>query len=515
MSKPPALTDPYAGGDSEPPSSEAPASSQAPSSAPQSAPIGSPIHHGLLQKAQEAQPRKRSRRSRRPRRWGRALLAIGLAGGLVALGFVGYFGYQRLRKSSPSSVFPLNDPGFLPPNTVAVQRFTRATPPGFVDHEAALWSYLAATFCGGEDLFRALANSDNAGFREDAARMLQEPRAMRDSLLCGRSFAEAAADETYVIHALSEPGEPGQPAETDGEPKAAPIAPIRTATLMKLQLREAPKSRRHYAFAREALGLGEVRCLLADPAALATCSPASPASAHLEGTDYWLGGGPLDAVVMLGRTLSPSKSNEWADPTDLAALAARVSSALRAAVGKGSFMNAGFLQLLGVSSPEPPESAALIALLADKDVLFAEADDVSFAGGRYTLYLLAPQASDAIDVEERLRAVHQAVLSLEDRPNARRGQLSSRFEQAQHEAGIRAIKRAGIERDERWVIASYEVTLDEQQQEATHEWLLEQNQRRAGAAEIISQLTTDEPISNDALVRAGGSALLDRVRKRR
>jgi hypothetical protein len=509
LSKPPALTDPYAGGDSEPPSSEAPASSEGPASTPESARIGSPIHHGLLPKGPPPRPRKRTRR--RPRRWRSALLAIGLASGLIGLSLLGYLGYQRLLKSSPGAVFPLNHPGSLPANTVAVQRFTRTNPPGFVDHEAALWSYLAATFCGGEDLFRALANSDNSGFREEAARMLREPRATRDSLLCGRSFADVADEDTFVIHAL---GEPSLPSETDEQPKAVPSAPIRTATLMKLKRREAPKSRRQYAFAREALGLGEVRCLVEDPAAITTCSPASPASAHLEGTDYWLGGSSLDTIVMLGRTLSPTKGNEWADPTDLTALAAKVSSAQRAAVGKGAFMNPDFLRLMGVNAHEPPEVAALIALLADKDALFAEADDVSFAGGRYKLFLLASQAPDAIDIEQGLRALHEAVLSPESEHSPKRDQAFSRFERAQHEAGVRAIKLATVERDERWVIASYEVSLNDEQREATQEWLLEQNQRRAGAAEIIDQLVTDEPISNEALVRTGGAALLDRVRRR-
>ncbi len=504
---PDVLTDPYAGGgrkrDESPPSS-GPPSSEMPESS--TGTPGSPVAHGRGLGRREPRVRRRRRWL-----WRRAIKrAFAVFAVLAILGGASFavwrWGLPLLQKQRQTSLFPTGKLGFLPPDFAVLQRWENLETEGVDPLEEARWSYFSANFCGGGDLFRSLAQSDRPFGREQVATLLASPRAERDSLRCGRAFAEAAEPEIFVVHMTM----PSKVQNPDAD-LSADLVTAEGVVLVEASIDDAPPSQRQFHFARESRGLGEVRCAL--PIALGTpeCSAGAPASAHLEASPFWVGAS-LGSIKRLGRGVSLGAQNEHPDAEDIALIAEKAPRAKRLSLGRGGHFNVDYLALLGV--PEAPRDPleALRRALSEHATLFVESDDTTFEGGVYVLTLLVESDADALTAEELLRNAHAATLEAPDRPTSRDVEpLAARFDEIQRAAAIRAIRAVTILRDERWLVATYDLGLTQDEADVIETWRVRYNERRRAAAAVVRRIHDGDPIPNDLWMEVGGTELLSAV----
>jgi len=544
---PPALTDPYATGSAPPPAPEPvrgsmpsvpnlppprlpsipeigrPSGASSPDlrvSAPSLPAAPAPPDAGGAEPPTQARPK--------PRRTG---LIVGLLVGLGVLAAGGAGGWLWHR-SRPAPVLPF-DVKSLPEGTVAFSRddggvYSTGLHDGELPPEAG-WSHLSKMLCGGTDVFALLMRPSDKSSRFALADALVERRQLSAALACGRALGQQRDGRVVYRVVVKLPEEkrdsPLAPKPTDKDAAKPPPPRLVQLALFPIAADKLPDTSKRFKEARDRGGLGATHCLMPDDGDRRRdegCADYAAASAHLEGTRFWVGGA-YAGLSLFGRDFSPKASNKIDKPETWDELAAQVRRYPYAEIGTHEAFNDWFVFHTGFGRhvTEDKEIREILERLSETvakyEARWTLGDAVGAEGGELRLDLFAAGDSEAIDLLLDLKEWHAA---LKDRLKAMGDDADPKVDEdkkrverdylvALHESGQKAIEQAHIERDGRRVVFVATVALSDSEREkiaAMRELAL---QRSKDAAIVVAALTEGDKPDESVLRSLGGGELLD------
>ncbi len=469
-------------------------------------------------------------------------IALFVLGTLVAIGLLIGALWLIDRRSVP--VFPSDEVGTLPESLTYVIRFradraaTMRTEQSGEKHEEAQWSYLAGALCGGDDLYESLMSARSPLGRARVARALDDRRATREALQCGKALSKKMGRGGYVVRFSMTEGSmsrakkkpearPAPKGDQDKEPpepekKERPTPPPeRQVSLFQINAEALPSPPHHLVRWRDRSGLVDTRCKPESDRSDAICRMTDFAVARVEGTDLFVTGALAD-VQQLGRTFSPTGRND-VDHHDLyAELAKRLQPAPIAHLGAGeNFDSSQILYLLGAG---PDLKTPFPQGKLEYDLYKSKAVWGLTESGRgdedVQLFLLTERPDDANDLAADIKEWHGEVKDYfaridkpedeVDDPDLKK--VERDYRKARRAVALRSIKHAEIERDEKLVIVTFPREPNDEEQRAIEAMKQDADERGESAAALVHDLVEGKGVDEDLLRDLGGKKLVEAVK---
>jgi len=458
-----------------------------------------------------------------------ALLVGTLIAGTIAGG--GYAGYRYFgQKTAP--MFPDSKLAFLPESTVSVQRISReqlGTESVFIEtSEQALWSHMAASMCGGTDVFEHLMTASSEPSRVRLTAALDVRYDTSKALACGRDMAKRLGPTLYFVRMEGEREirrEP-IPRRFRDEPIEEPTqekAPLLSVTLYDVGSGELPATTKGFIERRDRSGLLDTHCAVESGRRFADCWPGSPASAKLEASSLWVSGRVAE-IEAFGREFSPKFANEIEEARALEALALEVGKYPSAQLGKWTAFDVSFIRRIGCGAPFTSwDGAAFNVKLSEAVTKFkstwAIGDDISATSGEMRVLLMPETEGEAIDLVLDVKEWHTSAteffekLDEPDMGGSEEVKATEReYRTAIHKSCVRSVAKASVDRAGKLVTLSFSSALEGAEKDAIEDMQRDTADRAKAAAKIIDQLIVGERPDNDLLEELGGKELLDAVK---
>lgn len=510
-----------------------------PPSPPREPPIGPIRRPSALEERPALKPPKPAaplNRSLRLRVAGLAFGALALGGALVG----GLWLWDQ--RSIP--MFPNGELGSLPEGTAYVRRI-RANKP-FVfgevsvddEFEEARWSWLGSAMCGGEDVFSALVDAKGKYAVPRAAKVLDHWRNNAKAIACGRALAKKLGRGSYYVRFSTERPEEKhgdlreerkdrkRPVrELDGDEPRKEERPRRPrlsdVLLLDLDVSQLPPAPPSFIPWLETGGLSDVHCVSSSPRLDSDCKPSSKAAARLEGTSLWVSG-ELSDIEQFGRRFSPAGKNDLDNEEDFKALEEKVKSFPSADIGSWEtfepssvLWRAGFTDIgmqRGISHAALERS--VYKYRASWAITERQVDGLD----ELQLVLVTGSELDskelALDLKEWHTNIKEAILdAMEKEPmgieDEELKRLDREFNAARRKIGTRTVRRAIVEREEKFVFLTFLREVDDDEAEAEQDWREDMKDRGATAAKIIRAMLDGERPDMDLVRELGGRSLVE------
>lgn len=482
-----------------------------------------------------AKPAAPLNRSLRLRAAGFALGALAFAGALLG----GVWLWDR----RPIPMFPNDEVGSLPEGTTQVRRMRAGKPFVFgdlsIDHEfeEAQWSQLGASLCGGEDVFSALVDAKGKYAVPRAANVLDHWRNNAKAIACGRALAKKLGRGMYYVRFSTQRPEDkhddlreerkrslrdfeDEPRRED-RPRRPPLSDVLLLELDATQLPDAPPT---FIPWLESGGISGVHCVSSSPRLDSDCRPGSKASARLDGTRFWVSG-ELSDIEQFGRRFSPSGKNEVDNEEDFAALEEKVKDFPTAEVGSWeTFEPSSVLWRVGFTDfgaqrgiSHTSIERAVYKYRASWAITERQVDGVD----ELQLVLVTGSETDskelALDLKEWHTGIKDAILDAAERAPADSSEdedlkrVDRELDAARRKIGSRTVRRAIVEREEKFVFLTFLREVDDDEAEAEQDWREDMKERGATAAKIIRAMLDGERPDMDLVRELGGRSLVQAV----
>ncbi len=467
--------------------------------------------------------------AKRRKRRGLALLVGTLIAGVIAGG--GYAGYRYFgQRTAP--MFPDAKLAFLPESTVLVQRISReqlVTDSMFLTpNEQALWSQMAATSCGGTDVYAHLMSANLELSKQVLTAALDIRHDTAKALGCGREMAKRLGPTLYLVHMEGEREirrEPerrrfrDEPPEDPGPQKA----PLLSVTLYDVGRGELPESTEGFIERRDRSGLLGTRCAVESGRRFADCWSGSVATAKLEGSPLWVSGRVAE-IEAFGREFSPKASNTLEEAKQFEALALEVEKFPSAKIGKWTAFDVSFIRRIGCGAPFTSWDGTAFNVKLNEAVtkfksVWAIGDSLGIDGGDMRFFFLPETEGESVDLVLDLKDWHESAkeffdkLEEPDMGGSEEVKTTEReYRTAIHKSCVRSLRKAEVDRSGKLVTLSFNTDIEPGEKDAIDDMIRDVEDRRKAASKIVDQLIAGERPDFDLLDDLGGKELVDAVK---
>lgn len=398
--------------------------------------------------------------------------------------------------------------------------------------DQAKWSYMAGTFCGGDDYFATLMNADLRGSSEYSAgtiaKAMDKKKETTKALECGKEMASSSKGELYTVAFGSKDKKKRVTIHLNG----ADARPEGTR-MGKWKGKGA---------------LTEAACFLLGDKDTDCDDKSSVGIGRIEDTKMWLFGG-LDDLQAFGEDYK-EREKVSKDAEKLKELAGKVKRYKLTGVGTydtvkfdfGDFVDA---DLSSERDPEDTKSEDSEKVAKDKEKQrkiikdiepwWAIGQSTKAGAGEIVVFYRAEKddgAKDLLEVIEKLLKEERAKIKPTEKAEKKKDELEKEakvddkegkirkpkksfkaYEKAIRSIGRKALEEPEVEQDGQWVIVRFKLEPDDDQKTTIEEFMAEQKDKLESASKVIDALLAGEKPEKDSFKTLGGSDFVDALDK--